>query len=133
MAGLAEAMVAGVVRAESYARAKKFYTETLGFKSAKEFPGTGGGGMFEAGGGSMFMVYENPGLKAPQNTVLGFGVPADRFAPLMDELRSKGVKFEEYDMPDMGIKTSNGVAEFDGMISAWFKDSEGNILNIMTM
>jgi hypothetical protein len=51
----------------------------------------------------------------------------------MDELRSKGVKFEEYDMPDMGIKTSNGVAEFDGMKSAWFKDSEGNILNIMTM
>jgi catechol 2,3-dioxygenase-like lactoylglutathione lyase family enzyme len=133
MAGLADAMVAGVVRAESYARAKKFYNEVLGFKSGKEFPGPGGGGLFEAGGGSMFMVYENPGLKVPENTVLGFAVPVERFAPIMDELRSKGVKFEEYDMPGMGIKTTNGVAEFDGQKSAWFKDTEGNILNIMTM
>ena len=89
--------------------------------------------MFEAGGGSMLMVYENPGLKAPENTTLGFGVSADRFDALMDELRSKGVAFEEYDIPEMGLKTVNGVAEMDGMKSAWFKDSEGNILNIVVM
>ncbi len=133
MAGLAETMVCGVVRASSYARAKKFYTDVMGLKQGQEFPGPGGGGMFEAAGGTMLMVYENPGLKAPENTVLGFGVSPDRFDALMGELRSRGVTFEDYDIPEMGLKTVNGVAELGGMKSAWFKDSEGNILNFVAM
>jgi catechol 2,3-dioxygenase-like lactoylglutathione lyase family enzyme len=133
MAGLAETMVCGVVRAESYERAKKFYTEALGLKQGQEFPGPGGGGMFEAAGGTMLMVYENPGLKAPENTTLAFGVSADGFDAIMADLRAKGVVFEEYDIPEMGLKTVNGVAEIGGMKSAWFKDSEGNILNLAVM
>jgi predicted enzyme related to lactoylglutathione lyase len=133
MAGLADTMVCGVVRAESYARAKKFYMEALGLKQGQEFPGPGGGGMFEAAGGTMLMVYENPSLKAPENTTLGFGVSPDRFAATMADLRSKGVVFEEYDIPAIGLKTVNGVAEMGGMKTAWFKDSEGNILNLVAM
>lgn len=133
MAGIGDAMVCGVVRAESYDRAKKYYTEVLGLKQGKEFPGPGGGGMFEAAGGTMIMVYENPRLKAPENTVLGFGVPGDQFQAVMGDLRSRGVTFEEYDLPEMGLKTVNGVAEMEGMKSAWFKDSEGNILNLVQM
>jgi catechol 2,3-dioxygenase-like lactoylglutathione lyase family enzyme len=133
MAGLAQTRVCGVVRAESYERAKKFYTEVLGLKQGQEFPGPGGGGMFEAAGGTILMVYENPSLKAPENTTLGFGVSADRLDDLMADLRSKGVVFEEYDIPGVGLKTVNGVAEMSGMKSAWFKDSEGNILNIAVM
>jgi catechol 2,3-dioxygenase-like lactoylglutathione lyase family enzyme len=133
MAGLADAMVAGVVRADSYERAKKFYAESLGLKPGQEFPGPGGGGMFEAAGGTMLMVYERPGMRAPENTVLGFGVSPDRFDAVMSELRSKGVRFEDYDIPEIGLKTTNGVAELGGMKSAWFKDSEGNILNLVAM
>jgi hypothetical protein len=32
----------------------------------------------------------------------------------------------DYDMP--GLKTENGIADLDGERSAWFADSEGNIL-----
>lgn len=131
MAGIGDAMVCGVVRAESYDRAKKYYTEVLGLKQGMEFPGAGG--MFEAGGGTMIMVYENPKLKAPENTVLGFGAKGDQFETVMNDLRSRGVTFEEYDIPEMGLKTVNGVAEMAGMKSAWFKDSEGNILNLVQM
>ncbi|HSL37131.1 MAG TPA: VOC family protein, partial [Arthrobacter sp.] len=46
----------------------------------------------------------------------------------MEELRGRGVAFEEYDFP--GLKTENGVATSDWGKSAWFLDSEGNILNI---
>ncbi len=133
MAGLAETMIAGVVRAESYDRAKKFYSEVLGLKPGMEFPGPGGGGMSEGAGGTMVMVYERPGLKAPENTALGFGVAPERFEALMEELRLNGVVFEEYDMPEMGLKTVDGVAEIGGTKSAWFKDSEGNILNLASM
>jgi hypothetical protein len=44
------------------------------------------------------------------------------------ELRSRGIVFEEYDLP--GLKTINGIADMDGERAAWFKDSEGNILSI---
>ena len=133
MAGLADLPVAGVVRAESYQRAKKYYSDVLGLKQGQEFPGPGGGGMFEAGDGTMLMVYERPGSKAPDTTALGFGVSTDRFDAVMNDLRARGVKFEEYDIPEMGLKTMNGVAMMGGMKSAWFKDTEGNILNLASM
>jgi hypothetical protein len=44
------------------------------------------------------------------------------------ELRSRGVVFEEYDLP--GLKTVDGIAEIAGERGAWFKDSEGNLLAI---
>jgi len=44
------------------------------------------------------------------------------------ELKSRGVVFEEYDMP--GLKTKNSIATGGGAKTAWFKDSEGNILAV---
>jgi hypothetical protein len=44
----------------------------------------------------------------------------------MMELRERGVKFEEYDLP--GPRTENGVATLgDVERAAWFSDREGNI------
>ena len=51
-------------------------------------------------------------------------------------LRSRGVVFEEYDLP--GFKTRDGIATIQGNYpskgtgeyGAWFKDSEGNLLGI---
>ena len=39
-----------------------------------------------------------------------------------------GVKFEEYDMPGMTMK--NSIATGGGAKTAWFKDTEGNILAV---
>jgi hypothetical protein len=52
------------------------------------------------------------------------------------ELRERGVVFEENDLP--GLKTVDGIAEIEGQYpskgsgerSAWFRDSEGNMLGI---
>jgi len=52
----------------------------------------------------------------------------DDVAAEVRELKARGVVFEEYDMP--GIKTVNGIASAGGAKTAWFKDSEGNILAI---
>jgi hypothetical protein len=51
-------------------------------------------------------------------------------------LRSRGVVFEEYDLPD--LKTVNGIATIQGNYpskgvgerGAWFSDSEGNVLGL---
>ena len=45
------------------------------------------------------------------------------------ELKAKGVKFEDYDMP--GMKTKDGIATAGGAKAAWFKDTEGNTLALV--
>ncbi len=44
------------------------------------------------------------------------------------DLKSRGVVFEEYDLP--GLKTVNSIATMGPAKSAWFKDSEGNLLAV---
>ena len=130
MAGLGDSMMAAVLRADNLARAGKFYTEVLGLTAG---PSSSAGDMFMAGKGTAVMIYERPGMPAPANTTLGFAVEADQFDALVAELRGKGVVFEEYDVPEMGLKTVNGVATVDGVKAAWFKDTEGNIVNVAVM
>ena len=134
MAGLGDYPAAAVLRAEDLARAKKFYTDVLGLKPG-DVPGLASEdmGMFTAGDGTMVMLYARPGMPAPQNTTLGFGLPADKFDEVAADLRARGVTFEDYDLPEIGLKTVNGIAEFEGNKSAWFRDSEDNIINIAAM
>jgi hypothetical protein len=47
----------------------------------------------------------------------------------VSELKRRGVVFEEYDMPP-GLTTRNSIATGGGAKTAWFKDTEGNILAI---
>ncbi len=52
----------------------------------------------------------------------------DDFDAWVRELRAHGVVFEDYDMPN--LHTEDGIADYLGVKSAWFKDSEGNILAV---
>ena len=134
MAGLGDYPAAAVLRAEDLVRAKKFYADVLGLRPGEvSGPASESMGMFTAGDGTMVLIYERPGMPAPQNTTLGFNLPADQFDTVAADLRAKGVTFEDYDVPEIGLKTVNGIAEFEGTKAAWFKDSEGNIVNIVSM
>ena len=84
-------------------RARKFYEDKLGLKVVMEDPAPGI--MLMAGEGSMIYVYQRGATKA-DHTVLEFKV--DDLEAEMKELKGKGVKFEEYDLPGMGIKTVKG-------------------------
>ena len=132
MAGLGDYPAAAVLRAEDIVRAKKYYTDVLGLKP-RDVPGAGSEGMFTAGDGTMVLIYERPGMPAPQNTTLGFNIPRDKFDEVAADLRAKGVAFEDYDVPEIGLKTVNGIAEFEGTKAAWFRDTEDNIVNIVAM
>jgi hypothetical protein len=44
------------------------------------------------------------------------------------ELKSRGVEFQDYDLPN--LKTENHIVESGGFQASWFKDSEGNTLNL---
>jgi catechol 2,3-dioxygenase-like lactoylglutathione lyase family enzyme len=109
--------------ADDIDRARRFYEGILGLEVAEGYGGSDG--VFFRLGQGLLLVYKT---LAPRggNTALSFVV--DDLEAQMKELRDRGVVFEEYDMPN--LKTHDGIAEFEGLRGAWFKDSEGNILSL---
>jgi catechol 2,3-dioxygenase-like lactoylglutathione lyase family enzyme len=106
-------------------RAKAWYEEKLGLTPIRDL---GIGGLLYASGTSLFVVYPTPFAGTGKHTLGGWPVPDIDKA--MAELRANGVTFEEYS-GDQGPTTENGVArDPSGGAAAWFKDSEGNILNL---
>ncbi|MEU8530161.1 MULTISPECIES: VOC family protein [Streptomyces] len=117
---LADSPIAAIIPVNDLERAKRFYTETLGLTMTRESPEDT---RFDCGG-TTIGIYETPYGGKAEHTLASWKV-ADLDTE-MATLRSKGVTFEDYDLP--GLKTVDGVAESDTMRGAWFKDSEGNIL-----
>ena len=119
---LSDATICSYIPASDVPRARKFYEEIIGLIPKVEFAG---GVVYECGGSTVFL-YPTPNAgtsKASQ----AFWQVRDVEAEVKD-LKSRGVKFEEYDMPD--ISMHNSIATGGGAKTAWFRDTEGNILAI---
>jgi predicted enzyme related to lactoylglutathione lyase len=125
---LGASRVATRLPAQDLDRARRFYSEKLGLEPVEE---RDGGLRYECGGVS-FALFESTGRPSGTHTQMGWAV-AD-IAAVVDRLRSRGVVFEEYDLP--GLKTVGGIADVEGNYpshgsgerGAWFYDSEGNLL-----
>jgi catechol 2,3-dioxygenase-like lactoylglutathione lyase family enzyme len=103
-------------------RARKFYEEVLGFVVVRETPA----GVDYKSGPLGFFVYPSSGQSPATFTQAGWRV--DNIEEEVAQLKKNGVKFEEYDFP--GLKTVNSIADVGMNRSAWFKDSEGNLLGL---
>jgi catechol 2,3-dioxygenase-like lactoylglutathione lyase family enzyme len=80
-------------------------------------------------GNSLLNVYRSEYAGTNKATAATWAVGADLEA-IVHALGAKGVEFEHYDMPGM---TRKGDVHRDGdMQVAWFKDPDGNILNIFS-
>jgi len=119
---LNDAPIRAYIPASDIPRARKLYDGTIGLKPKVEYAG---GVIYECGGAEVFMYpTKNAGTsKASQ----AFWHVADVEAEVAT-LKARGVKFEEYDMP--GITMKNSIATGGGAKTAWFKDTEGNILAV---
>lgn len=110
-------------------KAKEFYTNTLGLKLVDESMGLT---LQLPGGGSVFIYFKEEHSPA-SFTILNFAV--DKIDDAVNELISKGVKFEHY---DEGIKTdekgiARGISQNMGPDIAWFKDPAGNIISVLQL
>jgi predicted enzyme related to lactoylglutathione lyase len=107
-------------------RAKRWYEEKLELTPMLDM---GVAGLIYRTAGSQWLIYPTPAAGTGKQTVGGFVVPD--IDETMRDLRAKGVTYEDYAMGDEGPTTENGVArDPSGGASAWFKDSEGNILAV---
>jgi len=110
-------------------KAKDFYGRVLGLDASVGEMGTLD---IKLGNGAEVMVYPKPNHEPATFTVLNF-VVAD-IEKTVDDLTGQGVKFEQYDMPE--IKTdAKGIARDNNnqgpSAIAWFTDPAGNIVSLI--
>jgi catechol 2,3-dioxygenase-like lactoylglutathione lyase family enzyme len=104
--------------------ARRFYGETLGLDVSEE------NGMLTLGlaTGGTVLVYPKPNHQPATFTILNF--PVDDVERAVAELKSRGVRFESYDSPD--LKTDpDDIFRGGGPHIAWFTDPAGNILSVL--
>jgi len=119
---LQSAPIRAYIPVTDVSRARKFYEGKIGLVPKQEFAG---GVIYECGGCEVYMYpTSNAGTsKASQAFWEVEDVEAE-----VKELKARGVKFEEYDLPGASMK--NSIATGGGAKTAWFKDTEGNILAV---
>jgi catechol 2,3-dioxygenase-like lactoylglutathione lyase family enzyme len=127
---LAGSPVATRLPAQDLERARRWYADKLGLEPVEEREG----GLRYECGGVAFALFASAGKASGAHTQMGWEV-AD-IAATVAELRSRGVVFEEYDVP--GLHTVDGIADIDGNYAskgtgergAWFYDCEGNLIGL---
>jgi catechol 2,3-dioxygenase-like lactoylglutathione lyase family enzyme len=107
-------------------RAKQFYGETLGLDLVE----TPEGLELHIAGSAPVFIYPSNNYTAPKHTVLNF--PVEDIEVAVDELAARGVRMEQYDLPD--LKTDErGIFRGDSgpRAIAWFKDPAGHVLSVL--
>ena len=105
-------------------RARRFYVETLGLEvthnEADQL-------LVLKSGASSVNVYVSEFAGTNKATAATWEV--DDVEAEVAGLKAKGVAFEHYDMP--GLTREGDLHVADGYKIAWFKDPDGNILNVV--
>ena len=107
------------------AKAKAFYEGTLGLSQIDDMDGEL---VVYKSGDTVLNVYRSQFAGTNKATAVTWAV-GDRIGPFVKALKSKGVAFEHYDMP--GLTLEGDIHVGSGMKVAWFKDPDGNILNLI--
>jgi catechol 2,3-dioxygenase-like lactoylglutathione lyase family enzyme len=114
---------------DDLAKAKEFYTKTLGLEEIDEEMGL----MLALPGGARVFVYEKDDHVPATFTVLNFEVKD--IDAVVKDLAASGITFEEYDWGEGGKTDEHGImrgmADKQGPDIAWFKDPAGNFLAVL--
>jgi catechol 2,3-dioxygenase-like lactoylglutathione lyase family enzyme len=104
------------------AQAQEFYGQILGLRTSEHY----GLMTLHLAGGRDTLVYPKEGHVPATYTILNFQV--DDIDATVDELVSRGVRFERYEGAGQDEK---GINRAGGPYIAWFTDPAGNILSVL--
>ena len=113
-----------VLLAKDLAAARHFYHDQVGLEIIVE---RGDDAIEFRTGSTKITVSKSTTGTADSQTQLAWEV--DDLAAELDELRARGVKIEDYDLP--GLRTENGIADIGFALMAWIVDPGSNALAIM--
>ncbi|MES2880029.1 MAG: VOC family protein [Pseudomonadota bacterium] len=105
--------------------AARFYEDTLGLKKESS---EGDDVITYRSGNSMLNVYRSEYAGTNRATAVTWAV-GDELDGIVRSLKTKGVVFEHYDMP--GMTREDDIHLCGDMKVVWFKDLDGNILNLV--
>jgi catechol-2,3-dioxygenase len=108
-------------------RAHHFYADTLGLQQINS--GDTEVIIFKSGSTTL-NVYRSDYAGTNRATAVTWAV-GEELESIVDTLKQKGVRFEHYDMPD--LKQDGDIYSHGNMKVAWFKDPDGNILNLVNV
>ncbi len=112
------------IAVKDMAKARTFYSGTLGLKERERMGDDVA--IFESGA-SRIVVYKSEFAGTNKATSATWGV-GSAFEKIVQDLKSKSVGFEHYDMP--GLERHGDIHVAGNFKAAWFKDPDGNILHI---
>jgi catechol-2,3-dioxygenase len=121
---LSQSPIDVVLLATDLEASKDFYANKIGLQVLSENPGSV---TFKCGGDSRLVISKSTAGTSDEQTQASFRV-ADVKAETA-ELRSQGVKIEDYDMP--GLKTVDGIADIGFAWIAWFIDPGKNCVGMI--
>jgi predicted enzyme related to lactoylglutathione lyase len=121
---LGEHPIHPVLLATDLAAARDFYHDKVGLEILNESEAAI---VFKCGGETQLSVTKSTTGTADTQTQASWMVKDLRAE--VAELRSRGVKVEDYDMP--GLNTEDGIADIGFAWAAWIVDPGGNALGIL--
>jgi catechol 2,3-dioxygenase-like lactoylglutathione lyase family enzyme len=121
---LSDKDAAANIAVKNLERARKFYEDTLGLT---QIGSEDQEVIIFKSGNTLINVYQSQYAGTNKATAVTWVVGQD-VEDFVHQLKAKGITFEHYDMP--GVTRNGDVHVADDMKVAWFKDPDGNILNI---
>jgi catechol 2,3-dioxygenase-like lactoylglutathione lyase family enzyme len=121
---LKDSNVCAVLAVKDLDEAKEFYENKLDLGKGKEDPG---GVLYKSGDSALYVYVSKDNAGTNQATAAAWNV--ETIEEVVEDLKSRGVKFEHYDFP--GTKREGDIHVMGPVKGAWFKDPSGNILNIV--
>lgn len=123
---LGEKTAVATIAVKDLETAKAFYEGKLGLTAES---GNDPGGIMYKSGDSHVFVYQSEYAGTNKATTASWGV-GDDIESVVADLKSKGITFESYD--NIPGATKQGEVHIIGELkAAWFKDPDGNILNLV--
>ena len=115
--------VAATLAVSDLQAGREFYESVVGLVPIMETPDA----VIYRSGESAVLVYQSEFAGSNKATAATWAA-GDDFDAVVDDLRQKGVSFEHYDLP--GTTRDGDVHTLGDLKAVWFKDPDGNILNV---
>ncbi len=123
--------ISAALPAQDLSRAEAFYVEKVGLQAVKSFLNASDGRLGLMLGDGVNHLFLYPAEATSPGEFMQAVLQVTDVRGVVDELQGRGVRFEEYDTAE--THTENCIARTpDGREGAWFKDSEGNLIGVVS-
>ncbi len=118
--------------AQDLSRARAFYLEKVGLQAVQSsFLNASDGRLGLMVGDAVNQLVIYPAEARSSGEFMQAVLQVTDVRAVVEEMKGRGVKFEEYETAE--THTENSIAQApDGREGAWFKDSEGNLVGVVT-